>query len=96
MILLRSHINWEVLRGVEIIGNDDATGLDYSMDQEEAAEREQEIRTAIAEIQREEAQVAVRDSDRDDELSSYPFVCCGTSLAGPRHHCMILGSGRER
>ncbi|WP_280553448.1 hypothetical protein [Halomonas sp. 25-S5] len=53
MIILRSHINWGCI-GVDIIDddfmvctdclmiivNDDATGLDYSMDEEEAAERE--------------------------------------------------------
>ena len=79
-----------------IIANDDASGLDYSLGEEEAAAREQEIRGAIAEIQREEGQVAVGASDRDEEFSSRPCACCGMRLAGPRHHCVILGSGRER
>ena len=53
-----------------IIANDDASGLDYSLGEEEAAAREQEIRGAIAEIQREERQIVVGDSDRDEEFSS--------------------------
>ena len=79
-----------------IIANDDASGLDYSLGEEEAEVREQEIRGAITEIQREEGQIAVGDSDRDDEFSSSPCACCGTRLAGARHHCVILGSDRER
>jgi len=79
-----------------IIANNDATGLDYSMDEEEAAEREQEIREAMAEIQREEGPIAVGDNDMDEEFSSSPCACCDTRLAGPRHHCVILESGRER
>ncbi|MEQ6918740.1 hypothetical protein [Halomonas aquatica] len=78
-----------------IIANDDASGLDYSLD-EETEGREQEIREAIAEIQREEGQIAVGDSGRDDELSSSPCACCGTRLVGARHHFVILGCGRER
>jgi hypothetical protein len=79
-----------------IIANDDASGLDYSLGEEEAEVREQEIRGAITEIQREEGQIAVGDSDRDDEFSPSPCACCGTRLAGARHHCVILGSDRER
>ncbi|MDR5893148.1 hypothetical protein QC820_09995 [Halomonas mongoliensis] len=73
-----------------IIANDDATGLDYSLSEEEAAEREREIREAIAEVQRTEGQIAVGDSDMDDEFSASPCACCGTRLAGQRHHCVIL------
>jgi len=79
-----------------IIANDDASGLDYSLGEAEAEAREQEIREAIAEIQREEGQIAVGDSGRDDEYTSSPCPCCGTRLAGARHHCVILGNGRER
>jgi hypothetical protein len=79
-----------------IIANDDASGLDYSLGEEEAEVREHEIREAIAEIQREEGQIAVGDSDKDDEFSSSPCACCGTRLAGARHHCVLLGGGRER
>lgn len=78
-----------------IIANDDASGLDYSLGEEEAEVREQEIRGAITEIQREEGHIAVGDSDRGDEFSSSPCACCGSRLAGARHHCVILGSGRE-
>lgn len=79
-----------------IIANDDASGLDYSLGEEEAEAREREIREAIDDIQREEGQITVGDSDRDDEFSSSPCACCGTRLAGVRHHCVILGSNRER
>lgn len=79
-----------------IIANDDASGLDYALGEEVAAAREQEIRSAILEIQREDGQIAVGDSDHDDEFSSSPCACCGSRLAGQRHHCMILGGGRER
>ncbi|MBS9403675.1 hypothetical protein KG088_08530 [Halomonas sp. TRM85114] len=77
-----------------IIANDDASGLDDSLSEKEAVEREQEIREAIAETQR-EGQIAVGDSERDDEFSVSPCACCGTRLAGQRHHCVILGSGRK-
>ena len=79
-----------------IIANDDASGLDYSLGEEGAEARMREIREAIEDIQREEGQIAVGDSDRDDEFSSSPCACCGTRLAGARHHCVILGSDRER
>ena len=78
-----------------IIANDDASGLGYSLGEEEAEARELEIREAIAEIRQDEGQIAVGDSNRDDEFSSSPCACCGTRLAGARHHCVILGSGRE-
>ncbi|MCE0732429.1 hypothetical protein LWH48_06385 [Halomonas sp. G15] len=78
-----------------IIANDDATGLDYSLGEDEAEAREREIREAIAEIQREQGQIAVGDSDKDDVFSAGPCACCGTRLAGARHHCVILGSDRE-
>ncbi|MDI5922694.1 hypothetical protein QLQ86_18140 [Halomonas sp. LR5S13] len=78
-----------------IIANDDASGLDYSLGEEEAGAWEREIRGAIAEIQRQVGQIAVGDGDRDDEFSSSPCACCGIRLAGWRHHCVILGSGRE-
>ncbi|WP_445000250.1 hypothetical protein [Halomonas mongoliensis] len=79
-----------------IIANDDASGLDYSLGEEEAEVREHEILEAIAEIQREEGQIAVGDSGKDDEFSSSPCACCGTRLAGARHHCVLLGDSRER
>lgn len=43
-----------------IIANDDATGLNYAMSEENAAEREQEIRDAIADIQQTEGQIAMQ------------------------------------
>lgn len=79
-----------------IIANEDASGLDYALGEEKAEAREHEIREAIAEVQREEGQIAVGDSDRDDEFSSSSCSCCGSRLAGVRHHCVILGGGRER
>ncbi|MBS9405444.1 hypothetical protein KG088_17705 [Halomonas sp. TRM85114] len=77
-----------------IIANDNASGLDDSLSEKEAVEREQQIREAIAEIQR-EGQIAVGDSNRDYEFSVSPCACCGTRLAGQRNHCVILSSGRE-
>lgn len=58
-----------------IIVNDDATGVDYWLSEEEAIEREREIREAIAETQKEAGQIAVGDSDRDDEFSVSPCAC---------------------
>lgn len=79
-----------------IIANDDATGLDYYLSEEVAAAREREIREAVAEIQREKGPVVVGDSDLDNEFSSSRCDCCGSKLAGSRHHCVIIGSGQER
>lgn len=73
-----------------IIANDDATGLDGSMGDEEAAEREREIREAIAEIQRTAGIIAVGDSDQDDAFSTTPCACCRSRLAGQRHHCVLF------
>jgi hypothetical protein len=73
-----------------IIANDDATGLDYSMTEEEAAVREREIRDVIAELQRSGGRVAVGDSALDDAFSATPCACCRSRLAGPRHHCVLL------
>lgn len=76
-----------------IIANDDATGLNYAMSEENAAEREQEIRDAIADIQQTEGQISVGDSEKDDEFSSSACACCGTRLAGQRHHCLLMSKG---
>jgi len=68
-----------------IIANDDASGLDYSLDEAAAAEREKEIREAIADL---EGHIAVGDSGNDEEFSVSPCECCGTREAGKRHHCL--------
>lgn len=69
-----------------IIANDDASGLDYAMDEDAAAERENEIRESIAAL---EGRVAVGDSENDEEFSSSACDCCGTRDAGSRHHCLL-------
>ena len=73
-----------------IIANDDASGLDYYLDEDAAAEREAEIRQAITGIQSDGSYIAAGNGDQDDEFSSLPCACCKTNLAGTRHHCVVL------
>lgn len=69
-----------------IIANDDASGLDYALDEDAAAVREQEIRESIAEAG---GYISTGDSDKDDEFSAAACACCGTRDAGKRHHCIL-------
>ncbi|SDK68941.1 hypothetical protein [Billgrantia gudaonensis] len=73
-----------------IIANDDATGLDHFLDEESAAAREREVRLSIAAAQRDESYIAVGDSERDEEFSTASCDCCKTTLAGSRHHCVLM------
>lgn len=72
-----------------IIANDDASGLDYHLNEADAAAREREIRRSIA-AHASEGHIAVGDSERDEEFSSSPCDCCNFSLAGSRHHCVLM------
>ncbi|MFN2332480.1 MAG: hypothetical protein ABR580_11615 [Halomonas sp.] len=73
-----------------IIANDDATGLDHFLDEESAAARERELRHSIAAAQRDGNYLVVGDSEQDEEFSTSSCDCCNTSLAGSRHHCVLM------
>ncbi|HCA02677.1 MAG TPA: hypothetical protein DEO68_10950 [Halomonas campaniensis] len=73
-----------------IIVNDDASGLDYSLDEDVANEREEQIRKAISDIQSDGSYLIAGDDDQNDEFSSRACDCCGTRLAGERYHCRLL------
>lgn len=74
-----------------IIANNDASGLDYFLDEDAANKREEQIRQAIAGVQSDGRYIAAGNSAHDDEFSSLPCACCRTRLAGARHHCVVLG-----
>ena len=69
------------------IANDDYTGLDYSYNQQEAFQRMTQIKYGIEST---EGHICVGDYDKDEEFSRQDCECCGTHLAGTRHHCVVL------
>jgi len=73
-----------------VIINDDASGLDYSLDEDAANEREEQIREAVSEVQSDGSYIVAGDDDQNDEFSSRACDCCGTHLAGERYHCRLL------
>ncbi|MBF7052256.1 hypothetical protein IOC61_02865 [Halomonas sp. KAO] len=73
-----------------IIANDDATGLDYFLDEENAAVRERNVRDSIAAVQRDGDYLVAGDSEQDEVFSTSPCDCCNSTLAGSRHHCVLM------
>ena len=73
-----------------IIANNDASGLDYFLDEDAANKRDEEIRKAISDIQSDGSYLVAGDDDQNDEFSSRACDCCGTRLAGERYHCRLL------
>ena len=74
-----------------IIANDDASGLDYHLDEEASAEREEEIRSGIKALQEEMGgHVSAGDSEQDDDFSTDSCDTCGIREHGSRHHCLVV------
>jgi hypothetical protein len=75
------------------IANDDYSGLDYYLNNEESIKREEHIRNSIFSIQSSYnnfASIHAGNSDKDEEFSNDSCDCCGNCLAGSRHHCVVL------
>ena len=74
---------------IQVIANGDYSGLDYSCDVEEkfSEKRVDEINAGLED----NPGIACGDADKDEEFSTQPCECCGESLHGSRHHCVILG-----
>ena len=72
-----------------IIANGDDSGLDYHYGKD-AAERLAKIEAGLSAVSAVSGYVSVGDSDRDDEFSTRDCDCCGTTLAGSRHHCVVI------
>lgn len=68
-----------------VIANADYSGLSL-LDEPEGEQRAQEINRGLDKL----GHVYPGDATRDDEFSSAPCDCCGTTLAGARHHCVTL------
>lgn len=69
------------------IANDDYTGLDYHYNDAEAEQRMNDIKAGIDNAG---GHIALGDSENDAEFSISACDCCSSSLAGSRHHCVIL------
>ena len=72
-----------------VIANGDYTHLDPSNhgSVEEAFARVREIDEGMALAS---GSIYVGDADRDEEFCTSSCECCGSGLAGSRHHCIIL------
>ncbi len=73
--------------------NDDYSGLDYYYDEDEAKQREAEIRAGLQQL----GPHLVMDCDQETgeghrEFSSCGCDCCGSSLAGEFHRFAVLGA----
>jgi len=71
-----------------LIANGDDSGLDYHYGRG-AADRLAEIEAGIAAAG---GNIVPGEFDRDEEFSTRDCDCCGSSLAGSRHHCVVLTS----
>lgn len=71
---------------IMVIANGDYSGLDVD---DNADDRAAEIDAGLDKLT-ESGHVAAGDGEQDREFSSRPCDCCGTHLAGSRHHCVIL------
>ena len=67
--------------------NDDYTGLDYSYQEPEATQHRELIQKGLGKW----GPYLTMDNGHD-EFSSRKCDCCGTHLAGERHHFVVLGN----
>ena len=74
------------------IANGDYSGLDYSLPESEADRRMEEIEQGIDAAGGYDGYIVPGDAEKEEEFSSSDCDCCGSHLAGSRHHCVILGS----
>jgi hypothetical protein len=72
---------------IQAIANDDYSSLDYYYNEQEAADRMAAIKAGM---EASGGYIATGNSDFDAEFSRRPCDCCGSSLAGSRHHCVVL------
>jgi len=73
----------------------DASGLDSTFDEDEAARRLAEMQDgekALRVSYGEGVQLVNGDSDEDEEFSTAPCACCGSRLGGSRHPFVVLQS----
>jgi len=68
-----------------IIANGDASHLDYSYDETEAAKRLEEIDAGL------KAAGFLSPGTETIEFSTYRCDCCGSNLAGTRYQCTQYG-----
>lgn len=68
-----------------VIANADYSGLDYHYDDPDA--RMEEINRGLSDAG---GIIVSGDPENDREYSSYSCDCCRSSLAGYRHHCVLL------
>lgn len=69
---------------IMVIANGDWSGLEFY---EERSKRAAEIENGIENT---EGEIVPGDSENDREFSKAPCECCGSPLAGTRHHCVLL------
>lgn len=69
------------------IANDDLTSLDFHYSKKESDRREREIRAGVAQAG---GDICSGDSKKNQEFSQSACKCCGSTLAGPRHHCVLM------
>lgn len=79
------------------IANGDFSGLDYHYDGEESAKRYREIADGMKNAG---GELAIYDDPETGgpetvDFSRQPCACCGSTLAGKRHRCVVLGYYRE-
>jgi len=70
-----------------VIANGDYSGL--AIDPSTEDQRTKEINDGLDSV---EGYVACGDSDKDHDFSSRSCDCCGSHLAGSRHHCVVLST----
>lgn len=72
---------------LQAIANDDYTGLDYYLPEDESNARMRDIQESIHLVA---GNICCGDSENDDSFSMNPCDCCGDRLHGSRHHCVLL------
>ena len=77
---------------IQVIANDDYTGLDYHYNEQDSQRRMDEINAGLEKVG---AGLCCGDSDKNDDFSLYSCDCCGSDLHGERFHCVILGEANH-
>lgn len=78
-----------------LIGTGDSSSFDYDYDPDDAETRLKECSEGIAaacgcRAGHPRAVLYAGDAEKDKEFSRERCDCCGTRLAGSRHHCIVL------
>lgn len=76
---------------IMVIANGDYSELNYYYPDNDDADPDKRAEEIDAGIENAGGRIVPGNPEYDKEFSSRPCDCCGSHLAGHRHHCVIIG-----